>query len=511
MSAILPEESRALDENAEFLGISRLQLMENAGKGTVDSLKRRVDLTGKRVLILSYIGNKGGDGFVVARHLAYFGASVEVVLLSKPDQILTEEARKNFSILERLSDSMHLHIAPTSQDLLSLKNKFDSADIIVDAMLGTGMKGEPREPINTALLLSNESKAYKVAIDVPTGVDPASGVSYGNAFKADMTVTHHRPKVGLLKGDAKRFVGSLEVVNIGMPPEAELYAGPGDLRMAIKARDPFSHKGENGRVLVVGGSFKYAGAPSLAAMAALKVGVDLAILAVPAYIAPVVKSFSPDLIVRPLPSQEVLDMRSIEVLKEEAERADAVVLGMGLGLDEGTKEAVRAFVDFLITTGKPAVIDADALKALGEVREGLRFKNAVLTPHAGEFFSLTGERLPDERSLGWRARLKTVMEWASRLNATILLKSRYDIITDGSRFKVKTIGNPGLTVGGTGDVLSGIVGAIISRGCETYRAAVAASFLNSFAGDMLAAEFGCHYTARDLVEKIPAAMRGFGL
>lgn len=511
MSAILPEESRALDENAEFLGISRLQLMENAGKGTVEALKRKMDLGGKRVLIVSYIGNKGGDGFVVARHLAYFGVHVDVILLSKPDQILTEEARRNFSILERLSDSVHLFIAPTPQDLLLLKEKFESADVIVDAMLGTGIKGAPREPINTALNLSNQSKAYKVAIDVPTGVDPATGNSWKDAFKADLTVTHHRPKVGLTKEQAKAFVGSIEVVNIGLPPEAELYAGPGDLRIAIRARDPYSHKGENGRVLVVGGSFKYVGAPSLAAMAALKVGVDLVVVAVPAYIAPIVKSFSPDLIVHPLPSHEVLDMQSIEILKDEAERADAVVLGMGLGLEEGTKEAVRAFVEYLNKEGKPAVVDADALKALGEVRDGLRFKRAVLTPHAGEFLLLTGEALPEERQVGWRGRLEIVMRWASRLNATILLKSRYDIITDGLRFKVKTIGNPGLTVGGTGDVLSGITGAIISRGCDPYRAAVAASFINSYAGDMLAAEVGYRYTAKDLVDRIPSALRKFGL
>ncbi|MCX8182342.1 MAG: NAD(P)H-hydrate dehydratase [Candidatus Methanomethyliaceae archaeon] len=509
--AILPEEAKALDENAEFLGISRLQLMENAGKGVVEALRKRKQLEGKRVLILSYTGNKGGDGFVVARHLAYHGALVDLVILSKPEQISTEEARKNFLIVEKLSHSISLHIAPLPNDLYLLKEKFDKAEIIIDAMLGTGAKGEPKEPIKTALELCNKSKAYKVAIDVPTGVDSATGTVSRNAFKSDLTVTHHRPKTGLISNAAKKICGDVEVVSIGIPPEAEIYSGPGDLRIAMRTRDPFSHKGENGRVLVVGGSFRYVGAPTLAAMAALKTGVDLAVIAVPSSIAQAVRSFSPDLIVQPLPSEEVLDMRSLDVLKQETDRADAVVLGMGLGTDTKTKEAVLAFIEHLNSTGKPVVIDADALKALGEIRDNLKLKKAVLTPHAGEFYALTGERLSDERESGWKGRLETVMHWASRFGTTIILKSRYDIITDGKRFKIKTIGNPGLTVGGTGDVLSGIVGTIISKGTDPFRAAVAGSFLNSFTGDLLAMERGYHYTAKDLVEKIPEALRKFGL
>lgn len=511
MMAISPEEARALDENAEFLGISRLQLMENAGKGVVDSLQKRMSLDGKKVLVVSYTGNKGGDGFVVARHLAYYGASVEIILLSKPEHISTDEARKNFLVVERLSDSISLHIAPVSSDLLSLKERFDSADIIIDAMLGTGAKGEPKEPINTALELCNNSRAYKVAIDVPTGVDPASGLVSKNAFKAHLTVTHHRPKSGLQSEAARQLSGEIEVVNIGIPPEAELYAGPGDLRIAMRARDPYSHKGDNGRLLILGGSFRYVGAPTLAAIAALKTGVDLAVVAVPSSIAQTVRSFSPDLIVQPLPSQDVLDDQSMETLKEEAERSDAVVLGMGLGTHPKTKEAVLSFVEYLNETGKPMVIDADALKALGENRERLILKNAVLTPHAGEFYTLTGEKLPDERVVGWRGRLDIVMRWASKFSSTILLKSRYDIITDGRRFKIKTIGNPGLTVGGTGDVLSGIVGAILCKGTDPYRSAVAGSFLNSYAGDLIALERGHHFTARELIEKIPDALRRFSL
>ncbi|MDH5806909.1 MAG: NAD(P)H-hydrate dehydratase [Candidatus Methanomethylicaceae archaeon] len=503
-----PEDIRAIDENAEFFGLSRLQLMESAGKSVADSLIKRMNLNGKNILILAYIGNKGGDGFVAARYLSYYGANVNVILLSKPELISTEESKRNFSILEKLS-SVAIYYAPIPLDVFSLKELFDSADVIIDAMLGTGARGEPKEPIKTAIELSNQSKAFKVSIDIPSGIDAKTGSIYKTVFKADLTITHHRPKSGLLCEIAKPFVGELEIANIGIPCDFEFYVGPGDLKIAIKKRNPFSHKGDNGRILVIGGSYKFTGAPALTAMAALRTGIDLAIIAVPSSIANAIRSYSPDLIVLPLPSKDVLDQESIEVIKNESKRVDAIIIGMGLGLEESTISTVNEIIKYLNDMEKPLVIDADALKALGRIREELKFKKAVLTPHAGEFYLLTGEPLPNESSLGWKSRVNIVMKWASKFNATILLKSRYDIITDGNRFKIKIIGNPGMTVGGTGDVLAGIVGAFLSRGISPFRAATAASFLNSYIGDLLEAEIGHHYTASDIVNKIPEVIKKF--
>lgn len=511
MEAILPEEARTADENAEFLGVTPIQLMENAGRGVVYSMLKRKDLGGKKVTILCYTGNKGGDGFVVARHLASLGVPVSVILLSRPNQISTAEARANYSIVERMASSIELVEAPTTNDLESRKEEIKGAYVIVDALLGTGGKGILRDPIMTAVEMCNSSKAYRVSIDVPTGVDPATGEVGEVAFKADLTVTHHRPKIGLLADGAKKYVGELEVINIGIPPEAEIYAGPGDLRLALKPRPTHSHKGENGRLLVVGGSSRFVGAPSLTALAALKVGVDLAIMAVPYSITSAVRAYSPDLIVVPLPAEGVLNSACIPAILREAQTADAVVMGMGLGLEEETKVAVIDLVNKLNESGKPLVIDADALKALGEVRKELTFKNAVLTPHSGEFLALTGNRLPDEKNVGWEGRLEIVKRWSKSLNATILLKSRYDIITDGQKYKIKTIGNPGLTTGGTGDVLAGIVGAMMSKGESPFRSAVGGSFLNSYAGDLLEAEIGQHFSAEDLVNMLPVALKSLDI
>lgn len=511
MEAIPPEEAQLLDENSEFLGVKPIQLMENAGRGVVQAMTKRKDLTGKKVTILCYTGNKGGDGFVVARHLASVGVPVSVILLSRANQISTEEARANFAIIEGMGSSVELVEAPTTNELESRKDEIKGAYVLVDALLGTGSRGDLREPLRTAVEMCNSSKAYRVSIDVPTGVDPATGGIGKVAFKANLTVTHHRPKTGLLAEAAKAYVGELEVISIGIPPEAEIYAGPGDLRLALKPRSAHSHKGENGRLLVVGGSSRYVGAPSLSALAALKVGVDLVTVAVPYSITSAVRAYSPDLIVVPLPAEGVLSPACIPAILREAQAADAVVVGMGLGQEEETKAAVLDLVNKLNEAGKPAVIDADALKALGGVRKELALKNAVLTPHSGEFLALTGNRLPSEEEVGWEGRLETVKRWAKCLNTTILLKSRYDIITDGEKFKIKTIGNAGMTAGGTGDVLAGIVGALMSRGGAPFRSAVGASFLNSYAGDLLEAEIGQHYSAEDLVHMLPVALKSLDL
>jgi NAD(P)H-hydrate epimerase len=413
-------------------------------------------------------------------------------------------------VLGKLS-SVEVVVAPTVSDIGTMNESFSSADVLVDAMLGTGARGPLGDPLKEAVALSNLSKAWRVAIDVPTGLDSANGSVAGDAFRADLTVTHHRPKVGLLAAAASEFVGKLQVISLGIPPDVELFAGPGDLRLALKPKGTYSHKGQNGRLLVVGGSSRYVGAPALAALAALAVGIDISVVAVPSSIAPSVRVFSPDLIVTPLPSADRLGMGSVAAVEREAESADVVVMGMGLGLDAETKLAVRELVDRLISIGKPMVIDADALKALGEHRRGLKLRGNVVTPHSGEFLALTGTGLPDEEEVGWQGRLETVRGWAQRMDTTFLLKSRYDIITDGSKFKIKTIGNPGMTGGGTGDVLAGVVGAIMSRGESPFRSAVAASFLNSYAGDMLAESVGQRFTARDLLEQIPAALKRLGI
>ncbi|MHC1586838.1 MAG: NAD(P)H-hydrate dehydratase, partial [Candidatus Hecatellaceae archaeon] len=332
--------------------------------------------------------------------------------------------------------------------------------------------------------------------DLPTGVEASTGRLLGEAVKADLTVTFHRVKAGLLK--AEEYVGEIRVAGIGIPPEAEIYAGPGDVRKVRKPRPKDAHKGDFGRLLVVGGSSIYSGAPALAALAALQVGVDLAYVAAPVEAAKAVSAYSPNLITIKLEG-ESLKARHISKLKPFLERCTAVILGPGLETRGETLKALPKLLRLIESLGKPLLLDADGLKLFA--RLGVKAETpCILTPHRGEFQLLAGEELPEEL---WEA-AELVKETASRKQATILLKAPVDIISDGEKVRFNRTGNPAMTAGGTGDVLAGIVGGFLAMGIKPFEAAVAGAFLNGAAGDLAYKRKGPHLTATDLLAEIPA-------
>ncbi|MCD4810978.1 MAG: NAD(P)H-hydrate epimerase, partial [Methanosarcinales archaeon] len=289
MRTITSRQMDALDTNCEQLGLIPLQLMENAGSAVSAEV---INLpTRERVLVVAGRGNNGGDGFVAARHL--IGYEVTVLLLGKSDEIKTPEAARNFSILKRTGIPV---IEVT--DVSGLKPEyFSKCEVIVDALFGTGIKGHIREPENTAIDLINDSKAKVVSVDVPSGMDPDGG-QFEKAVYADVTTTFYLPKPGLIKVDNQEFVGEIAVADIGIPPEAETVVGVGDVKL-VSGRGHDSHKGDGGRVLVIGGG-AYSGAPALAAMAALRTGADIVTVAAPKSVSKIIASFSPNLIVRKL-------------------------------------------------------------------------------------------------------------------------------------------------------------------------------------------------------------------
>ena len=304
---------------------------------------------------------------------------------------------------------------------------------------------------------------------------------YKRQVRADYVVTFHRPKPDL--GEC------VIVADIGIPPEAELFVGPGDLGLMGK-RSPESHKGDSGRVLVIGGG-PYTGAPALAALAALRAGADIVTVAAPAEAARAISCFSPNLIVREL-SSDHLTPQDLPVLQDLIPAHDVVVMGMGLGRHPDTGDALAG----IIPLAEKAVIDADALLP------GLPLKG-IITPHAGEFQRLSGLSLAD---MDWRERMEPLKGYAREREVIVLLKGKVDLITDGELIRANTTGNPGMTVGGTGDVLAGIAAAFYAR-TSALRAANAAAFVNGRTGDLAYAERGFGMLATDLVEKIPLAMR----
>ncbi len=491
--AITSKEMEAIDRNATYLGISRMLLMENAGRSVTEELLKELEPI-KSVIIIAGTGNNGGDGFVAARHLVNRGVTVSVFLVGDPREIRTEEARTNWCIINNMHYSLTLKALRTSDDLGSLAQKLTDSEAVVDAMLGTGVKGPLREPIKSAVEMVNESDVPTIAVDTPTGLDPTTGEIHGVAIRARATVTFHRAKKGLLQ--AKENVGRLIVADIGIPPEAEVYSGPGDVLLATPKRKKTSHKGDQGRLLVVGGSDRFSGAPALTALAALRSGVDIVIVAAPTSVSQAIMSFSPNLIVHPLQG-EIFATNHVSQLSELLSRVDAVALGPGLGVHPDTMEACRSL---LINLAVPSVIDADALKALAADISSTP-ERCVLTPHIGEYKILTGvEATGTTEEVASR-----VSNFAKKVNVTILLKRYEDIITNGRQMKINRTGNPGMTVGGTGDVLTGIVGAFLAKSVDPFRSAVAGAFLNGLAGDLIVEEKGYHIIAGDLIEKLPEA------
>ena len=490
---ITTPEMRALETNAEYYGVSLLQLMETAGRNVAEEIAARFQPKKTRVAIFCGSGGNGGDGFVAARYLACHGFKVEVILAGKASDIISESAKKNWVALQPLRNIVPLTEIKDSTLIPDVK-----ADVIVDALLGIGAKGKLRPPILQLVEKINSTDAFRVAVDVPTGVDSASGEVLGTAVKANLTVTFYKSKPGLLK--AKKYSGEVAVKNIGLPSELERFTGPGDVKLAVKRRSPEAHKGNFGRLLVIGGSNVFSGAPALAAMAALRTGVDIAVVAAPEKTATAISSMSPALITVKLKGKH-LNSGNLSALEEQLESATAVVLGPGLGLHSETKEATKQIIERLEEKGTPLLLDADGLKAFAEFKRKVELP-MVLTPHAREYQIVTGNKLPDDVE----ERAEKVQKSARKLGATILLKGPVDVISDGEQIKFNFTGNPGMTVGGTGDVLSGVAGGLLAMGTDPFRAAAAGAFINGAAGDFVAAEKGYHMIPTDLLEYIPKVM-----
>jgi len=483
------QDMRMLEINSEYLGVLPLQLMENAGKAVADEIASRFK-PGSQVIFFSGTGRNGGDGMVAARHLAAKGFKVKFILVGREADISDEIVVRNWKAIREMDWTIDINVLGDS----SLIQPF-SANVLVDALLGTGAKGNLRQPVLRAVRALNDSEGFCVAVDVPSGVDLDTGEILGEAVRADLTVTFHRMKSGLEK--ARDYSGEIKVVEIGIPYEAELYAGPGDVEIIPKTREPQSHKGDFGRLLVLGGSETFSGAPALVALAALRTGVDLAYVAAPERTAYAISSFSPDLITLKL-SGEHFAPQNVGQLKGMITKATAIVAGPGLGTHRDSFKAVEELLKVLEELRKPTLLDADALKAFSSIKRKVDFP-FVVTPHSGEFEAVSGRK----PSVELHARIEDVKSLAKEIGSVVLLKGHTDIISDGERVKLNLTGNPGMTVGGTGDVLSGIVGGFMAQGVDPFKAAVAGAFINGAAGDFVYREKGFHMTPTDLIEFIP--------
>ncbi|MGI5964440.1 MAG: NAD(P)H-hydrate dehydratase [Candidatus Methanomethylophilaceae archaeon] len=453
-------ESRILDINSEALGISTESLMDNAGAALASVLEKRYG--GEKFLFVCGTGNNGGDGFAAAGKMS---GDVSVCLLKPADKIKSEISLKYFSKLE----CPVLDFGETD---------FGAYGVLVDCALGTGSEGRLRSPYSEYAEKARSFSGTVVSADIPSGLGSDGGV------KPELTVCFHDVKEGMTPENS----GEIIVADIGIPREASDTVGPGDmLRYPVPEKD--SHKGRNGRVLLIGGG-PYYGAPAMAGAAALRVGADLTVIAVPDAAAEAVSAFSPVFIVKNL-GGNVLTPDSVPYLSEISKNYDTVLIGPGLGTDEKTVKAVKNFVS---GCSVPLVIDADAITALGsDFRTAVP---AVLTPHRGEFLRLGGKTVTEEE----------VERVARSLNSVILAKGNTDIVSNGVRTRKNVTGTPAMTGAGTGDVLAGTVAGLVSKGMEPFHAACLGAYICGRAGEYAFSDKSYGLIATDVLEKIPKVL-----
>lgn len=496
-----PLDVMVADYNCEYFGIPRILLMENAGKSIADFVIDKT--TYDEVVIFAGSGGNGGDGFVAARHLLSKKCIVKVILLAPPSKIKSPDALTNWKIIERLSkldnpiDTLELYIVTEPEDLDHIKLFKDS--IIIDAILGTGVKGELREPIRSAIEKINKSKSYVVSVDIPSGLDPLTGDLTEDSIKPNTTITFHGIKKGLNLAKPND-VGTIRVADIGIPKVAEFYVGDGDL-LRLKKRDEYAHKGDNGKILIIGGNAEYSGAPTLAGLSALATGADLVTIISPESAASMIKKLSPDLIVKSTPGDHI-NHNAINKIIDSSKNVDTILIGCGLGQHPETKKVLN---DLLEKWGEQTdfnmVLDADALK-LVDYSLINNNENLIVTPHTKEFENLFNMKFENGDIFERFEAVDTIDDF----KGAIILKGKTDVICQQGRYRFNDSGSPRMTVGGTGDCLAGITASLVSQKNSIFDSALLAAFINGKAGELAEEELGLGFKASDLIKYIPKAM-----
>ncbi len=481
----------AIDEG----GVPSLDLMEAAGRALAEST---AEVAGPGpVRIICGKGNNGGDGLVAARHLVETGYAAEVLMLYPPDE-LSPDAAANYRRL------IGVEIFDGAETL----SRLEGAGTVIDAVLGTGFEGEAREPAAGAISAINESQATVVSCDIPSGVNASTGEAT-LAVKADHTVTFHGLKTGHLIAPGKHLSGAVQVVEIGFPQGAPAGDAAGRINSNVLGLPPrrgvASNKFSSGRVSVVGGSKGLTGAVCLAAEASIRAGAGYATVAVPAGL------------------EQIFEIKLTEVMSlgcgdrwgrlgtgakdeilEHCEGAAATVLGSGMGRHKDTGKLIRSLAAKI---PGPLVIDADGLGGLDGKLDRIRERKGetVLTPHTGEMGKLLGCKSKEVET----RRLQSAIDLAVDTGAVVVLKGDDTIVTDGERVAINDLSAPGLATAGTGDVLAGVVAAMVARGLEPFEAACAAVHAHSAAGRIAADQVGSAegVIAFDVIEALPQALR----
>lgn len=512
ISVVTASQMRQLDRRAtEEYGIPSLLLMENAGIRAVIELEHAFPhLTRYRVAVVCGKGNNGGDGFVVARHLANRGIAIEVLLLARQTEI-KGDARTNLEILRYMG--VQIHETTAGQDLEVSRKMIERTDVIVDAILGTGTTGAATGLYREVIELLNGSGRPIVALDIPSGLNSDEGFIPGPSINAVLTVTFGLPKRCLMLYPAASFAGRVITVDIGLP--RQLLTDPlldvslvqaEDLVNALPPRDPNAHKGTYGHVLVLAGSPGKTGAAAMCALSALRIGAGLATLALPESLNNAMETKLTEVMTEPLPEtdERTVACAAMEKIHELMKGKRVVAIGPGLSIHPETAELVRAVI---YTAQVQIVIDADGINALGSSLDILRDVAVppILTPHPGELARLLGI----SRDEVVQNRIPIAQKVAMSFGVYLVLKGARTLIANpDGRVAMNMTGNAGMATGGTGDVLTGLIAGLLAQGVSADLATRTAVYLHGAAGDLAAEAVGQEaMVASDLMAQIPEAIR----
>lgn len=511
MNVVTAEQMQQMDAEAiQRCGISGLDLMERAGEGcTAAIIDAYADTASTSALVVCGKGNNGGDGYVVARLLRARGWDVSVVILARREEI-AGDAEIN---LNRLPADITIHFCADQESLgRHLSVPFDHS-IIVDALFGTGLKNEVGGLFFQAISLINKASCPVVAVDIPSGVSGSNGKILGNAVRADLTVTFASAKLGHILYPGAGYVGQLRIVDIGIPSEVIKraegfeFVDASAAAQLFRRRDPSAHKGSFGHILIIAGSTGHTGAAALAASGALRSGAGLVSLAIPASLNHILEQKTTEAMTIPLPDcgRGHLASDALDAISSALQGRDVMALGPGISWQRDTVALVHKLVREVTL---PLVIDADGLNALSEDPSLLKectSQAIVLTPHPGEMARLCGVTVAEVES----DRVGIAREFAVNHGVFLVLKgARTVIATPDGDIAINGSGNPGMASGGMGDVLTGIVAALLGQDYSPFDACRLGVFVHGLAADLSASEKGMvGLIASDVLEQLPFAFK----
>lgn len=493
------------------IGIPSLTLMERAAAAVVEAATVEYgELRGKKCLVFCSSGNNGGDGMAIARLLTRCGADVSCFLAGSREKMTPDCAE-----MERRFKNIQGTVTELGQDT-DLGPSIASADFIFDAMLGIGFHGDLRFPVSKAAeAIMEPHKAKLIAVDIPTGVNSDTGETSKLAIKADMTVTFSAPKAGNLLSPGSIYGGKLRIVDIGIPQEAFdteeplcMAAGKDFIISGIPTRYPDTHKGNYGKILMLCGSVGFTGAAVMASKAALRSGAGLVYVGVPEKVYPIVAVKSDEAMVFPLPCDDAgrLSLNALPEILRRMDKCDVCLLGPGLGR---SKELDILTAEIVKHSTKPLVIDADGINALAENIDILSHAMCpvVLTPHDGELKRMGGST---------HDRVSSARSFVKEHRCTLVMKGHRTITASYEDLPiVNTTGNAGMAVGGSGDVLAGIIASFIGQGLHPAGyssiagAAAMAVWVHGMAGDLCARELGQQgMLPTDMINALPRVIKG---